>query len=129
MSAFNLQQSPTETITVEVTNIKEASGFIRIGLYDRKDVFMKKSVQYHKVPVHQTGSCKINFENIPTGRYAISLYHDKNGNGKLDSNFMKIPKEPYGFSNNASGLFGPPSFEQASFEVQKEANLMLKIKL
>ncbi|MEL7221164.1 MAG: DUF2141 domain-containing protein [Bacteroidota bacterium] len=121
-------QAPKSTVSVEITNVKAASGDIRIGLYDQSDTFMKKAYQFQKVPISRKGTCLVVFENIPSGEYAISLYHDKNGNGKLDSNFMKIPKEPYGFSNNVMGLFGPPSFEQASFEVE-EKDVMVSIKL
>ena len=119
----------TQQVSVEISNIKKAEGYLRIGIYDRSDVFMKEAYQFQKVPITQKGTCQVIFKNIPEGRYAISLFHDENGNGKLASNFIKIPKEPYGFSNNAMGLFGPPSFEQASFQVGQVGDTSLKIKL
>jgi uncharacterized protein (DUF2141 family) len=47
--------------------------------------------------------------------YAIAAIHDENRDGKLETDWMGVPKEGYGFSNNAKGRLGPPSFEAASF--------------
>jgi len=55
------------------------------------------------------------FLDLPEGEYAIAVYHDANGNGKMDSNLMGIPTEDYAFSNNAVGKMGPPSYDQAKF--------------
>jgi uncharacterized protein (DUF2141 family) len=61
-----------------------------------------------------SGSYEDTYE-IPNGAYAISLFIDVNGNQEFDTNFLGLPKEQYGFSNNAMGTFGPPKFEPASF--------------
>lgn len=55
------------------------------------------------------------FKSVPPGNYAIAILHDENNNQKMDKNMLGIPKEGYGFSNNASGTFGPPSYKKASF--------------
>ena len=57
------------------------------------------------------------FKDLPYGRYAISLYHDKNSNGKLDKNVMGIPREAYAFSNNARGSFGKPDWDAVNFQI------------
>ena len=54
---------------------------------------------------------------LPPGTYAIGIFHDVNLNNKMDNNFFGIPKEQYGFSNNASAFLGPPAFEAAAFEL------------
>jgi uncharacterized protein (DUF2141 family) len=54
------------------------------------------------------------FNNLEAGRYAIILFHDENGNGRLDKNFWGVPTEPYGFSNDAGGFLGPPKFDDAA---------------
>jgi uncharacterized protein (DUF2141 family) len=61
------------------------------------------------------------FEDVPHGEYAIKVFHDENGNQKLDTNFVGMPKEKFGFSNNVMGRFGPPSYEQARFRFEAEA--------
>ena len=56
----------------------------------------------------------------PRGQYAAVVYHDVNDNGALDKGRFGIPREPYGFSNDARSPFGPPGFEEASFDVNEE---------
>ena len=69
------------------------------------------------------------FEDVPHGAYAIKIFHDENSNQKLDTNFVGYPKEKFGFSNNAMGRFGPPSFEQARFRFDaEEATVEIEMK-
>jgi uncharacterized protein (DUF2141 family) len=58
---------------------------------------------------------------VPSDRDAIQAYHDENGNRKLDTGLFGIPKEPYGFSNNARNLLGLPKFEDAAFMLSGDA--------
>lgn len=59
------------------------------------------------------GKLSVVLKNLPEGPLALSLFQDANANGRMDMNAMGIPVEPFGFSNNAAGNFGPPKFEQA----------------
>lgn len=61
-------------------------------------------------------------DDLPEGRYAIKAFHDVNDSGDMDFNIAGVPKEPYGFSNNASGFMSAPKFEDASFLVKKGKN-------
>ena len=63
------------------------------------------------------GTMRFVVEDLAPGRYALSAFHDENDNGELDTNLMGIPSEGYGFGNEASAAFGPPSFEAASVDV------------
>ena len=67
------------------------------------------------------------FQDVPAGTFAIAVFHDTNSNGKLDKNFLGIPKEGYAFSNNVFGTFRAPGFEDASFEF--DGNKTVKIKM
>lgn len=67
------------------------------------------------------------FADIPSGKYSIRLFHDENNNRKMDTNLMGIPKEGYGFSNNAKGTFGPPAYEKTLFDC--DTNKTLEIQL
>jgi len=58
---------------------------------------------------------RCDFEDVPPGTYALAVIHDENMNGKLETNWLGIPKEGYGFSNDAKGILGAPSFAAASF--------------
>jgi uncharacterized protein (DUF2141 family) len=69
------------------------------------------------------------FTNLPYGWYGVSLYHDENGDGKMDVNAMGIPKEAYGFSNNAKGFFGKPDYKDVKFQLnsaEKQITINLK---
>lgn len=66
--------------------------------------------------------------DIPAGTYAIAVYHDVNGDGKMNRvPFVNLPLEPYGFSNDARGQFGPPSFTDASFEVDGDTSVEMDV--
>ncbi len=58
-------------------------------------------------------------DSLKYGEYAVRVFHDENKNGKIDTNFLGIPTEDYGYSNDASGWFGPPSWEKAKFIFDK----------
>ena len=106
-------------LSIHVSNIKEAKGNIMIAVYESDETFLGKNVQTgFIVPVTQKGDLEFPVKDLPTGNYAISVYHDKNENQTLDSNLLSIPTEPYGFSNNAKVLFGPPSFESSKVEIK-----------
>jgi uncharacterized protein (DUF2141 family) len=99
-------------LEVTIKNIKETTGTIRVGLFNSEKDFLKNAIEGKVVKASAT-EVTVTFTNLKPGDYAVSVIHDKNENGELDSNFMGIPNEPYGFSNNAMGSFGPPSFEKA----------------
>jgi uncharacterized protein (DUF2141 family) len=104
-------------LTITLKGVHNADGAVFLAVYDSEKSFMK-------VPEAKTtrrmnaskGDMKIVIHDLPAGKYAIAGYHDENGNGKLDTNGFGMPEEGYGFSNNARGTFGPPSFTEAAFE-------------
>ena len=106
-------------LEVTVKNIKEVKGTVRVALYNNEKDFLEKFVQGKIVKVAGK-EAKVVFENLQPGTYAISAFHDENDNEKLDSGFMGIPTEPYGFSNDAKGTFGPPSFDKAMVRVDQD---------
>ena len=79
------------------------------------------------VPVSDT-MIEWQIDDLAYGQYAIAVYHDKNKNGKLDTNILGVPIENYGFSNNARGKFGPASWGEAKFLV-KDRSAVHRIKL
>ena len=105
-------------LQVEFSNIREVKGSIYVAVYDRESSFMKTDQIRSKkiVPVSEKGKLKISLGALPAGKYALSCFHDVNGNGKLDTNWMGIPSEPYGFSNNARPKFRAPKWAEAAFD-------------
>lgn len=105
-------------LEVVVKNIKETKGTVRVGIFKDEKTFLKEAT-IGKVVKATTGEMKVVFENIPAGTYAVSVIHDENENGELDSGMFGIPKEGFGFANDAMGTFGPPSFEKASIKIDE----------
>lgn len=115
-------KSHAANLEIELHGISKP-GILNLAIFDSKKVFETYNVDksdpqpgvIKKVRVQvSSGSYKNTYE-IPNGVYSISLFIDVNGNQEFDTNFLGLPKEQYGFSNNAMGTFGPPKFEPASF--------------
>jgi uncharacterized protein (DUF2141 family) len=112
-----VQPSPN-TIRVEIGGLRNNSGRVLCALYASADGFPKKSekaVARLSSPIlDRKALCE--FSPAAPGSYAVSVFHDENSNGKLDTNLMGIPREGVGASNGARGHFGPPKFEDAAFQ-------------
>jgi uncharacterized protein (DUF2141 family) len=115
-------------LEVTIKKIKEAKGNIRVGLFTSEDDFLKKAA-FGKVIKAEQGEVTVVFENLQPGDYAVSIIHDENENGKLDSNFVGMPTEGFAFGNNAMGTFGPPSFEKAKIAITKDKSTTQAIDL
>lgn len=109
-------------VQVEVKAIRNQKGNIRCILWRSAEGFPRDVTRgfQRKEAEIQAGRATLSFTEVPAGQYAVSCIHDENRNKDFDSNFMGIPKEGYGFSNNARGRLGPPSFSDASFAVRPE---------
>jgi uncharacterized protein (DUF2141 family) len=116
--------------TIFFTNIENTSGKIYIALYNKEADFPKKNKIFISKVVDVNGESQAVaiFDNLTTGTYAIAAFLDENGNGKMDTNFLGIPKEKYGFSNNARPLMRAANFKEASFIVDKENTISIKLK-
>jgi uncharacterized protein (DUF2141 family) len=106
------------TVEVHVTAVAGGKGKINVAVCDRER-FLKQCVYTASAPA-KDGENVIAVPGVPKGSWAVLVYQDENGNGELDRNFIGIPKENYGFSRNAAGKFGPPSFEDVAIEVADE---------
>ncbi|MFP4458437.1 MAG: DUF2141 domain-containing protein [Candidatus Zixiibacteriota bacterium] len=108
-------------IIIKVENIKEEKGKIYCSIHDKAKGFPRDAesqMEGEIVEVNDVDSVYVSFEKIPYGKYAISLFHDSNDNGKMDYNLFGIPKEGYGMSNNPEIKMSVPSFEECSFELE-----------
>jgi uncharacterized protein (DUF2141 family) len=119
---FSLQpvlvSAQTASLQVSVNNIKSKKGSIRIGLFTENE-FLKTAFE-GKIVKATTDGVTVVFENLKEGVYAVSVIHDENENGVLDTNKLGIPKEGFAFGNNAMGTFGPPAFEEAKIEIHDQ---------
>jgi uncharacterized protein (DUF2141 family) len=123
-------EKPTEnqiaTLRIKVKPVTIAKGKIHAGLFRDANSFPKKELAFagKEVVVKQTGEAEIEFSGLAPGRYALAVFHDLNGNGKLDTNLLGVPTEPYGFSNINSAKWGSPDFDEAAFEISGEGRTM-----
>lgn len=121
MSDAMTQENNSGNLIIEIDGIRNHKGKIRLSIYGSENGFPGKpesAVQLVEGNISKNTS-RIVVRSIPFGEYAISLIHDENLNGKLDTKFFGIPKEGIGMSNDARGTFGPPSFKQAKFQFSK----------
>jgi len=119
---------PPGVIRVEVSGLRSDKGPLMCSLFSSAEGFpgkAEKAVGRAKSDISQKQAvCE--FPGVVPGTYAVSVFHDENSNGKLDRNFIGMPKEGVGASNNATGHMGPPKFSAAAFKYDG-GQLVLKI--
>ncbi len=108
------------SLTIDIALSKpDAGGKVMVALCPGKESFDREKGCLTKMLDARVKPLRAVFTELPPGQHAIKAYHDVNANGKLDTNWMGIPTEPYGFGNDARGSFGPPSFEQSAVTVDR----------
>ena len=116
-------------LTVEVSGITPDRGKVYIAVYDTPDAFPISGRQrVRQVLEVQDRHLTVHFKDLPPGQYAAAAFQDLNGNGKLDKNFLGIPKEPYGFSQQARGSIGPPKFADAAITLDPDGVTRIALK-
>lgn len=123
-----LSRGQAADITLKVTEIKEVKGNMSIALFKSSDGFPSgdQFIIGKNIPVNAKEFTYV-IKDVPPGIYAIAIYHDLDKNGELNNNWLGIPKEPYGFSNDANGKMGPPDYEDATFEVKKDMEIIITL--
>ncbi|MDZ7842917.1 MAG: DUF2141 domain-containing protein [Gammaproteobacteria bacterium] len=113
-------------IELAIQTPRPGTGEYYIAVHDRADTF-PGAEQAHAARARVIGASQTVAVEVPDGRYAIAVYQDLNGNGRLDSNLVGIPTEPVGFSRNARGSMGPPKFDDAAVDVNGEHRLDIQL--
>jgi uncharacterized protein (DUF2141 family) len=114
---------PQYKLEIKITDLRTNNGVILLQLFDKN-----KNVINKAKGIIKNKTCDISFENLKSGIYAIRYFHDENSNDKLETGWMGIPTEGYGFSNNPPIIFGPPSFDKWLFEIKNNMKILLKPK-
>ena len=116
-------------ISIEIKGIAGEQGNLYVALFRQKDEFPVFGKQYlGKIVPVTSKKMSYAFDNLSEGKYAIAIYHDVNKNGKLDKNYLGIPTEAYGFSNNARRTFSAPSFEEAELNLKTDMGISITLK-
>jgi uncharacterized protein (DUF2141 family) len=128
-----LPQTPApgkNQIEVQIIGLRNSKGHVRCSLFSSAEDFPKKTEKATGLSTADIsdGRASCEFKDIPPGTYAIAAFHDENSNGRLDTNFMGIPREGVGASNGATGHLGPPKFEAAAFHFSGgQLNLEIRV--
>lgn len=112
-------QVPTGgTVTVRIQGLRHDRGTILVALYDSERSFAKKQnpTAGLEVPPKNRGAVVV-FGDVKPGRYALAFFQDENGNKELDTSLLGAPTEAFGFSRDAMGKVGPPSFAAAAIVI------------
>jgi uncharacterized protein (DUF2141 family) len=106
------------TVTVKIQGLRHDRGTIFVALYDNRRAFAAKQGQVHGTTIRpRNRGALVVFDNVLPGKYALAFFQDENGNQKLDTNLLGIPTEGFGFSRDAMGKVGPPTFEAAALDI------------
>jgi uncharacterized protein (DUF2141 family) len=123
LTLFPLWGAGGYTLKVTVTGFDNNKGKAYIGLYDTKEKMLKGLVE---TIVNQ--QVTVNFNDLPEGKYAVKVYHDENGNGKLDTGMFGIPKEGWGVSNNVKVVMSAPKIEEMLFDLNGNKSINIELK-
>lgn len=125
--AASAAATQAHVLTVEVLDARSDQGTIAGALYGSEAGWLKEPfLQGDRQPA--AAKVVLVYRDLPPGRYAVSLFHDENGNGKLDTNVVGMPTERYGFSRDARGRMGPPSFADAAVELTGDATITVRLR-
>jgi uncharacterized protein (DUF2141 family) len=117
-------------LIVNISGFPTSDGFAMVKLNNSEESYKAgedAALALTKIRVVDQ-QAQVVFTNLPYGWYGISIYQDENNNGTMDKNAMGIPKEAYGFSNNARGFFGKPDYEDVKFELNSpEKQIAIKL--
>ena len=112
-------------LTVRVEGLKTTKGKLYVAIYNKPEGFLDEDKTFKRDVFPVTGTTtSVTFDALPAATYAVTLYHDENGNGKLDRSAVGMPKEGFGFSQNPKIRFRAPDFKESSFRHGSDAQTM-----
>jgi uncharacterized protein (DUF2141 family) len=117
------EKDSSGVIILDIYNFENNEGRVRVSLFKTEDGFpndFKKSYTYITEKIKDNKALVV-LDSIPFGEYAIGILHDANMDSVLNTNWLGMPKEGVAASNNATGTFGPPSFEDAKFKLESDS--------
>jgi len=116
------QEEDRTTLVIHVDGLRTAEGQLLIHIYDTDKGFLRDGGDSAREVLHPVDgtALSLQIDGHPRGRYAIAVIHDEDGDGELGTNFLGIPREGVGLSNNPKSRFGPPRFADAAVDIDGE---------
>jgi uncharacterized protein (DUF2141 family) len=113
----------TANLTIHIEWISPRGGMLRLGIYDAAHYPDDNSEPVAAADVPATGNAvTVSLKDLPPGRYAIESFQDINGNGRMDTSWLGLPLEPYGFSQDARPFLSKPGFGAVAFTLAAGEN-------
>lgn len=121
--AAAVEVSAQHALEVVIAGATPAEGQVVVALFSSPQSYLAEPIAEQMVEVGESGVAIVEFTGLVTGRYAMSAFHDVNENARLDTGFLGIPKERFGFSNDARARFGPAPWDAAAFELSSDRRI------
>lgn len=122
-------QAQTNSIEVTFENLIPAKGDLYVGIFNDSENFLDVEHMFlNQIADVEGESLAMVFNDVPPGNYCVTVYHDKNENGKMDFNFIGMPLETYGFSKNIFHRFWAPTFDECAFYLDDNKNLTINLR-
>lgn len=119
-------ENPKTKITIKIKGLKSNNGTVKVALCNSLENYKNHKAPFMglNLPINNN-QAEITLSDFTAGYYAVKAFHDENNNNDLDTNLFGIPIEDYGFSNNASGIFGPPSWNKAKMMISDDSSVII----
>lgn len=127
MSTFKPTNQEEFKLILEIDNIRHTSGQVMQIAIDKKSNFLKDGTPFRYAMVEVKNNKLSETFILPAGEYAVSIYHDINGNGKMDKNIFGAPSEPYGFSKNFKPTFRAPKFDEVKINLNTDRKINISL--
>ncbi|MBW8243061.1 DUF2141 domain-containing protein [Muricauda oceani] len=122
---FSLAQN---ILSIQVNNVPSDHGSVKVAVYDSDESFLSFDQVLRSDSVNaDMGSVVLHISDLPSGEYALAIFHDENDNGKLDTNWLGIPKEKVAFSKAKMKTFGPPKFKECAFTMSSDHEIHIDL--
>ena len=120
LSVPGLADEAKHQLIVKVSGAKPNTGQVALSLFSSPENYLKNPLVKKLKPIDNKGQTYFVIDHLASGNYAVSVIYDEDNNGRLNKGFLGIPTELVGFSNNARGTFGPPTFKETSFQLSEK---------
>jgi uncharacterized protein (DUF2141 family) len=124
----NLQpDGNTHSLSVTIVGLETTEGQVMVAVFNQEEGFLRDPLKGQLVAIDDDRTATTSFDDLSAGAYAVSVIHDENGNGKLDTSFIGMPKEPVGVSNDPKPRMGPPRYKDAVFQLTADMAITVSL--
>ncbi len=127
VEAIHSSSEKSWKLSIDFPGMDQGNGTLMIAVFNKSNGFPEGEPFKTMAISGENKTNKVAQMMLPQGTYAVAVFLDVNNNGKLDRNMFYFPSEPYGFSNNAKGSFGPPDFDSAAILLDRDRHIQISL--